>query len=352
MNKWHRILEGLSYRTREGKEFKILKGVDSSWRLYFEGKWGYTSNTAKSLRLVVETLESSPNKDSVPEEVLELVGPSFVDLYFLTRLNRENTLVCPISISSLGNRIIEVFSSVSRTFGVELEVEGSRDNIRKAVMEAGYTCNIEAYGHSTPRNWKIVTDSSVSNGYELVSPVLKGKSGAEAVYKICKSLQMNGIKVNKSCGFHVHIGMRNSTLDTWKNLFWNYKKLERVIDNILPRSRRNNRFCRHLNPVSERRLWSASSVAQVGSEFTSDRYYVVNPEAYPRHGTVEFRQHSGTVNPVKVLNWILFCEKLVEWSETSKFSTVQSLSDVEFLTEDMRTFYEIREEELRGESNE
>ena len=42
-----------------------------------------------------------------------------------------------------------------------------------------------------------------------------------------------------------------------------------------------------------------------------NRYKTVNVCAYGRHGTIEFRQHQGTTNADKILNWLAFCEAMV-----------------------------------------
>ena len=49
--------------------------------------------------------------------------------------------------------------------------------------------------------------------------------------------------------------------------------------------------------------------------WTSDTYYKVNAESYSIHNTVEFRQHSGTIEIEKMENWIRFLDSLVKYSE-------------------------------------
>jgi hypothetical protein len=43
-----------------------------------------------------------------------------------------------------------------------------------------------------------------------------------------------------------------------------------------------------------------------------DRFVKLNYQAFWRHGTVEFRHHSGTVDAAKIIKWVVFCQKLVE----------------------------------------
>ena len=48
------------------------------------------------------------------------------------------------------------------------------------------------------------------------------------------------------------------------------------------------------------------------------RYRKLNLESMSSHGTVEFRQHSGTIEPDKAMNWIRICVAFVERSLNSR----------------------------------
>ncbi len=51
----------------------------------------------------------------------------------------------------------------------------------------------------------------------------------------------------------------------------------------------------------------------------------MNAESFMRHGTVEFRQHAGTVEFNKISNWIRICGMLITKSKTD---LVDSLTQV------------------------
>ena len=98
----------------------------------------------------------------------------------------------------------------NRTFGVEMEVVfPSRESVDDFCADVNNSTNqsigIECYNHndSTSR-WKIVTDSSLRTTVrgavtrEIVSPILKGKSGKQALKAICKKLSEHGVKANIS----------------------------------------------------------------------------------------------------------------------------------------------------------
>jgi hypothetical protein len=57
---------------------------------------------------------------------------------------------------------------------------------------------------------------------------------------------------------------------------------------------------------------SESASARQVCERVYERYFKLNVAAYLRHGTIEFRQHSGTVDYQKMVNWIIFCIAFVE----------------------------------------
>lgn len=44
------------------------------------------------------------------------------------------------------------------------------------------------------------------------------------------------VKVNGSCGLHVHIDAAGFSMETWRNLALSYKHLEPVIDRFMPAS--------------------------------------------------------------------------------------------------------------------
>ena len=68
----------------------------------------------------------------------------------------------------------------NRTFGIEIEGFGiSLAQVRDALSNAGLDCQVESYHHCSRGYWKVTTDASVPNGFEVVSPVLSGDAGLE-----------------------------------------------------------------------------------------------------------------------------------------------------------------------------
>lgn len=244
----------------------------------------------------------------------------------------------------LDTAIRSLVSVFNNKFGIEIEAyDVNRSVLSKALRDAGIHVETESYNHNTRPHWKIVNDVSVSGsqGFELVSPILKGETGIEEVKKVCEILVACGAKVNMSCGFHVHFDARSLSMNDWKNLYKNYITLETEFDAIMPNSRRgnNNTYCKSLmNRFSNKQsaydaIDNATTVAELSSNVASgSRYVKVNAESYMRHGTVEFRQHSGTVEFEKITSWVRICGALIEKSKTALVNTMQDALPANLMT--------------------
>jgi len=222
----------------------------------------------------------------------------------------------------------------NRTFGVEIEFYcRSVSEVVMAIRNTGVAVNTEHYNHNTPQgSWKIVSDGSVRGGNrftdtgELVSPPLKGLAGLEEVKKVMQAMERAGAKVNKSCGFHVHWHVADFSGEDILDLLALYVKFEDTIDHLVAPSRRgnNNQFCNSLKALGgfswvsglASRGNSANDIAYVFSGFTRgrshSRYRKVNVNSFFLYNTIEFRQHQGTVDWEKAVNWIVFTQCLVE----------------------------------------
>jgi len=235
------------------------------------------------------------------------------------------------------------------TFGVEIECYNvEREEIAQRLREAGVACYVEDYNHRDHRDhFKVVTDASLhgNNTAEVVSPILKGKNGMQTLEKVCKVLNEINAKVNKYCGLHVHFGLDKVDFATYKNIFYNYAKIESVIDSFMPQSRRENGYCKPFraygNNIYEL-LSYASDKNDIARIFSNDRYFKVNPVAYQRHNTIEFRQHSGTTDYEKMSNWIEFLKALIEFSKSHRIESANSVNDLPFISASRKIFFNNR----------
>ena len=205
-------------------------------------------------------------------------------------------------------------------FGIELECyDVNRQNVAYEMQRAGLNVMVASYCGQDYSVWQLKTDGSIDgmNGFEVVSPVLQGEQGIEEVRKVCKILNDMGVKVNKSCGFHVHHDVQGWGIKEFRNLFKRFIKFEAALDSVQPSSRRGNSN-RYIQSVAgtyntKTKLGSIARMAQIDtcrsirqlSElFNNNRYFKLNLQSFFRSGTVEFRNHAGTIDADKVENYI------------------------------------------------
>lgn len=266
---------------------------------------------------------------------------------------------------------------MTRTFGVEIECIGtqSRDTIAQKITEAGIPCYSEGYNHLTRNHWKIVTDASVGygRGMEIVSPILSGENGFDQIRKVCDVLTAEGCTVNVSCGLHVHIGAADFTLQQIKTFSKWYIKFEDFFDLIMPKSRRgiSNRYVgsnraihgAYTSEDSVNRAFQAIDGARTMLDLQyavcrNNRFHKLNLMAFNVHGTVEFRQHSGTTEAAKVINWVKLLLAMVEEGKDGR-PRPRKRSDIStsvafnrffkrFKCKDLRAFYVARWNDLNS----
>jgi hypothetical protein len=215
-------------------------------------------------------------------------------------------------------------SHMDATFGIEIECylpEGETMQAAAAAVRArGIAVQAETYNHYARNHWKVVTDGSLGDarGIEFVSPILCGAGGLAEIEKVCNALSDFGCTVSKKCGLHVHVGVAGARLSFFKNIVKLYSTFEPVLDSIMPPSRRasNNMYCRSMTAARPALIDGATTVGQVltaatGGAGREQRYFKLNIAAYNRHSTVEFRQHSGTLDAGKARNWTVLCLRMV-----------------------------------------
>lgn len=84
-----------------------------------------------------------------------------------------------------------------RKFGIEIEMYHSVSN------------TIRKLSGLVPKSFGVEHDGSIDagSGYgvEVVSPILKGNAGEEAIVSVMKTINSLAFQINKTCGLHVHL---------------------------------------------------------------------------------------------------------------------------------------------------
>jgi len=221
-----------------------------------------------------------------------------------------------------------------RTFGVEIECGGPRDEMLTAVEK-----KLGFYPHC----------HGDGSGNEIHTRVLKGEKGIRELKDMMDVLRKAGGWTSQSDGMHVHHGAREffGNTELCARLMANFLNMEDAIESIIAPYRRGN----HGSCV---RQFSKSTFNRNSFQIPSSRGKLNLNNLRPGYGngvaTVEFRSHEGSLHSAYAEAWVRMGQALIERTlETPKImrscSTVRGLGSrlglevdtVEVLKEKART---------------
>lgn len=279
------------------------------------------------------------------------------------------------------------------TFGIELESSEGRFE-----EEEVSHLNVKAVHDGSLRE----ADGSNPIGGEYVTGILVGDAGLSQLHEICRVLQTK-CKLDKRCGTHVHIGGLNWSKEEVVYSWILAELLEKEIFDTLPKSRRDNSYCRVLNKIVGKQgilsLSTAKSIQEYNIEIDAiyDRIFTevsgLHPSEKPSKGinkntdhpkgpkcgfdkkaqrycwlnyvtllfntkkcanswTLEFRNMSGTLNYTKIKNWLKLCMAFCSFVENHKALIKKSLVVPITLETIIKAVYPVTGERLNSYVNE
>lgn len=212
--------------------------------------------------------------------------------------------------------------ATNRTFGVEFEAYNvDRYTLVNELRAANIDAQAASYSGQNFSVWQIKTDCSIRgiNGFEIVSPVLRGEAGLREVEKVLEITNRLGGQVNRSCGFHIHWGVGDWGVKQFRNFCKRWSKFEGGLDTVQPPSRRGdaNTFCRNFRTAFQY-IDQCRTIDQLINNVQQSRYKKINFQKFWNTGTVEVRHHAGTLDWEKTLHWIKLTASLVADADNGK----------------------------------
>lgn len=245
------------------------------------------------------------------------------------------------------------------TFGVELETSSGRLTVEDEVG-LNLKCEFDGSLRETPDQRK----EDVLGG-EYITGVLKGDKGFYQLQRVCNTLS-DRCTINGKCGVHVHIGNISFNKETIIYLYKLGELLQNEVYQMLPKSRRENAYCRKIKNITLDLAGLNSVSSSIGYDILVDEYYhqifkevshgkeanrqhnkksnhpmgskcgydkttqrycwlnfvtaMFNTKGNPEAITLEFRSHSATLNYTKIKNWVKICMAFVSFAENNKAS--------------------------------
>jgi hypothetical protein len=207
--------------------------------------------------------------------------------------------------------------------GIEMETSGLAIRSAKRELDNAGIQGVECKPDGTPNvDCEIVLPPLAM---DLEQP-RTSQPAFQYLQRICNVIDMAGATVNTACGLHVHVS--NAPLAD------NTHAARYTGDSILHKERTGRylnapclygepfdaaivkdimlRYTEQCYTLSPERIAAADTISDL-SGATHGKFSSINLETWSR-GTIEFRQHSGTIDAVKIWNWCHFLVNLVKWT--------------------------------------
>lgn len=247
----------------------------------------------------------------------------------------------------------------NQTIGVEIEMTGitKAEAAEVAVNFLGGRITRAYDGYDTykiiapdQRVWKIMNDASINTmkntkgklkainnkdySVELVTPIL-GYDDIETLQELIRRLRKAGAVSDSElqCGIHVHIGTKDHTPNTLKNLVNLMAAKEDLIYKSLEIDPARVRWCKKVNEdliqaINKKKPKTLEQLANIwysgyGFEnrdrhYHTSRYHGLNLHSTFTKGTIEFRLFNGTLHAGKIRSYIVFCLAISHQALTQK----------------------------------
>lgn len=193
------------------------------------------------------------------------------------------------------------------------------------------------------------SDSSIrpeergEQGHELT--ILCRQEDAQHILKkvsmVLNSSEVNA-KVNNSCGFHLHIDMRNrDPVKAYHNLVFSLPLLNQMIPQVRLTNKDVSHYCKQ-NETSNLLDYYPDMRYDIKPR-RDNRYQAINPVALSTHKTLEVRLHSGTTNAKKIYMWTKLCAAIADAEPlANKLQTVEDLESYVIKDEELSNYIKER----------
>jgi hypothetical protein len=168
--------------------------------------------------------------------------------------------------------------------------------------------NLNSIG-KTHEDGSITPEDDDYIGQEFSSVISNGDALFDIIDNATNTIRRSGGKVNKSCGFHVHLDMSQSNTSQRNNIKAWWREFESIFFALVAPSRRNNDFTK-----------GTKNYHLDNEDWAHNRYHALNISAFSKWKTFEVRLHHGTLEADKIKEWISLLLKFFDYFSDKSFS--------------------------------
>ena len=193
-----------------------------------------------------------------------------------------------------------------RHFGIELEYNSAPRAVR----------SVDALRHFGRKDEHC--------GVEFYSTILHGDRGLSTVEDLATFAEDNNWSLNRNCGYHLHLDLRNENMAAIQVLAYAYRKTYETWARFIDDWRRNRCSFAHAPNYSSSYVRGMDERSFRHFLYDSARYNGVNWNAYGDHTTVEVRMHYATRDAAEITNWVKAHARFVDWGLQQSFESVDA----------------------------
>jgi hypothetical protein len=186
------------------------------------------------------------------------------------------------------------------------------------------------------KSWADMYIHQDGSGTEIPSPILRGAKGLLELKKVMELLVDNDATVTAEDGLHVHHDAPEfvDDDDLTMKLVETWSANREHISKFVSEYRRGNYWACYAD------YWNEHKIAQIKSgsiyrdgddayknkpKYFSERFAALNISSLDEHGTIEIRQHEGTLNFNHAAAWVYFGQAFLE--TVKKRKTILTCAD-------------------------
>jgi len=240
-------------------------------------------------------------------------------------IKRDNNL-CFKSDRRFGVELeILAFDGKNRPPGGEKDKPAGTDYVVSLVKNrADENVEWRVYEH-THNNYCWVVKPDSSCGLEICTPIYRNWRGIRKICHVVEAFSKDPlIKVDERCSVHVHVDVSDLTEEMVASTIIHWVKCEAVFLDMVPFSRKINRYCQFLCARDNFDTEYYMSPQEIISSVGDVKYYTANTKQWMYTGgkrkTLEFRiiEGEGCKDPYLIKNWLRLILHFVEM--TSKYA--------------------------------
>ncbi len=238
-----------------------------------------------------------------------------------------------------------------RPLGIEIEAVGINPFRAQSVLQrlglpvllrSGFAQS-PLLGASRFEYWQIMSDKSLRPDpdmaddatFEVATPILSTAKDFRTLAPAMQALENSGARINESCALHVHVDLR----EIWQNAALRLRAMKNIVLLCLA-------FPQAINSLVHRRDHSFIYARPFKAYFRDHGFYDPAPDSIKKiihslteveflrffsaagkssqvrfccgeYRTAEFRDHHGTLDPVKALAWAALCQATTDYAVTT-----------------------------------